>query len=163
MFVAAKVRDVVEEAPAGGIAIYKGGCQFSGRTVGFRRKEHWEPVHEASLRCRVRVDSLVDPARNQRFRHGELAEVGDLLGFGFEIFQARMGQNEVQNEQPGLDQFTRKAAAIAQVIAVESAVDFARKEVEDRCPVSASGARTWPSRMLLLVNWCTFQPFEVPV
>ena len=39
-----------------------------------------------------------------------------------------------------MDQFTRKAAAIAQVIAVESAVDFARKEVENRCPVSASGS-----------------------
>ncbi len=36
-----------------------------------------------------------------------------------------MGQNEVQNQQPGPDQFTRKAAAIAQVIAVESAVDLA--------------------------------------
>ena len=140
MFVAAKVRDVVEEAPACGIAIYKGGCQLSGRTVGFRRKKDWEPVHEASLGRGVRVDSLVDPARNQRFRHGEFAEVGNFLGFGFEIFQAGMGQNEVQNQQPGLDQFTRKAAAIAQVIAVESAVDFAREEVEDRCPVSASGS-----------------------
>jgi len=51
-----------------------------------------------------------------------------------------MGQNEVQNQQPGSDQFIGKAAAIAQVIAVESAVDFARKEVKDRCPVSTSGS-----------------------
>ena len=125
MLVAAKVRDVVEEAPVGGIAIYKGGFQLSGRTVGFRRKEHWEPVHETSLGCGIRGDPLVDPAWNERFRHGEIAEVGDFLGFGFEKFQARMGQNEVQNQQPGLDQFTRKAAAIAQVVAVESAVDSA--------------------------------------
>jgi hypothetical protein len=91
MFVVAKVRDVVEEAPVCGIAIYKGGFQFSGRTVGFCRKEHWEPVHEASLSCGVRVCSFVDPAWNQRFRHGEIAEVGDFLGFGFEIFHAGMG------------------------------------------------------------------------
>ena len=97
MFVAAKVRDVVEEAPAGGIAIYKGRLQLSGRTVGFRRKEHWEPVHEASLGCGVLIDSLVDAARNQGFRHGQLAEVGNFLRFGFEIFQARVGQNEVKN------------------------------------------------------------------
>ena len=125
MFVVAKVRDVVEEAPVCGIAIYKGGCQLSKRTVGFRRKEQWEPIHEASLGCGVRVDSLVDPAWNQRFRHPEVAEVGNFIGFGFEIFQARMGQNEVQNQQPGADQFIGKAAAIAQVIAVESAVDLA--------------------------------------
>ena len=122
----AKVRDVVEEAPVCGIAIYKGGCQLSGRTVEFRRKEDWQAVHEASLGCGFRVDSLVDPAWNQRFRHAELlAEVGDFLGFGFEIFQAGMGQNEVQNQQTGSDQFIGKAAAIAQVIAVESAVDLA--------------------------------------
>src|SRR5713226_10207045 len=140
MFVVAKVCDVVEEAPVCGIAIYKGGFQLSERTVRLRRKEDWEPVHEASLGCGIRIDSLVDPAWNQRFWHGELAEVVDFLGFGFEILQAAVGQNEVQNQQPGPDQFTRKAAAIAQVIAVESAVDFARKEVEDRCPVSASGS-----------------------
>ena len=55
----------------------------------------------------------------------ELAKVGDFLGFGFEIFQAGMGQNEVQNQQTGSDQFIGKAAAIAQVIAVESAIDLA--------------------------------------
>jgi len=109
------------------------------------------------------ADPLVDPAWNERFRHGEIAEVGDFLGFGFEKFQARMGQNEVQNQQPGSDQFTRKAAAIAQVIAVESAIDFARKEVEDRCPVSASGGPNVAQPDALLVNWCTFQPFDVPV
>jgi hypothetical protein len=125
MFVMAKVGDVVEEAPVCGIAIYKGGCQLSGRTVGFRREEDWETVHEASLGCGVPVDSLVDPAWNQRFRHTELAKVGDFLGFSFEIFQVGMGQDEVQNQQPGAAQFTRKAAAIAQVIAVESAVDLA--------------------------------------
>src|SRR2546425_12654599 len=104
MFVVAKVRDVVKEAPVGRIAIYKGGCQLSGRTVGFRREEDWEPVHEASLGRGVWVNSLVDPAWNQRFRHAELPmEVGDFLGFGFEIFQAGMGQNEVQNQQPGSD------------------------------------------------------------
>ena len=125
MFVVAKVRDVLEEAPVCGIPIYEGGPPLSERTVGFRRKEDWEPVDEASLGCGVRVDSLVDPAWNQRFRHAELlVEVGDFLGFGFEI-QTGMGQNEVQNQQPGSDQFTRKAAAIAQVIAVESAVDLA--------------------------------------
>src|SRR5260370_6851901 len=96
MLVAAKVRDVVEEAPAGGIAIYKGGCQFSGRTVGFRRKEHWEPVHEASLGCGVRVDSLVDPARNQRFRHGPIAEVTDFLPFCFEIFPPAVAHHAAQ-------------------------------------------------------------------
>src|SRR5207253_4653336 len=42
MFVVAKVRNVVEEAPVCAIAIYKGGCQLSGRTVGLRRKEDWE-------------------------------------------------------------------------------------------------------------------------
>ncbi len=99
----------------------------------------WEPIHEASFRCGIRVDSLVDPAWENCFRHGELPEVGDFLGFGFEILQAGMGQNKVQNQQPGLDQFTRKAATIAQVIAVESAVDLARKEVKDRRPVSTSG------------------------
>ena len=97
MFVAAKVRDVVAEAAARGVAIYKGGCPLSGLTVGLRRKEDWEPVHEASLGRGIRVDSLVDPARNQRFRHGELAEVGNFLRFGFDIFQARVGQNEVKN------------------------------------------------------------------
>ena len=110
MFVVAKVRDVVEEAPVCGIAIYKGGCQLSGRTVGFCREEDWEPVHEASLGCGVRVDSLVDPAWNQRFRHAELTKVGDFLGFGFEVFQVGMDQNEVQNQQPGSDQFIGKAA-----------------------------------------------------
>jgi len=112
MFVVAKVRNVVEEAPIGGVAIYKGGRPLSGRTGGFSRKGDREPVHEASFGRGSRVDSLVDPAWNQRFRHGELAEVGDFLGFGFEIFQAGMGQNEVQNQQPGSDQFTRKAARL---------------------------------------------------
>ena len=112
MFVVAKVRNVVEEAPVCGIAIYKGGYQLPGRTVGFRGEEDREPVYEASLGCGLRVDSLVDPAWNQGLRHGELAEVGDFLGFGFEIFQAGMGQNEVQNQQPGSDQFTRKAARL---------------------------------------------------
>jgi hypothetical protein len=60
MFVVAKVRDVVEEAPVCGIAIYKGGYQLPGRTVGFRGEEDREPVYEASLGCGVRVDSLVD-------------------------------------------------------------------------------------------------------
>ncbi len=73
----------------------------------------------------VRVDSLVDPAWNQGFWHASLAKVGDFLRFGFEIFQAGMGQNEVQNQQPSSDQFIGKAAAIAQVIAVESTVDLA--------------------------------------
>jgi hypothetical protein len=40
-------------------------------------------------------------------------------------YLSRMGQNEVQNQEPGTDQFVGKAAAIAQVLAVESAIDLA--------------------------------------
>src|SRR6266567_689680 len=54
----------------GGIAIHKGGCPLSGRTVGFCRKEDWEPVHEASFGCGGRVDSFVDPPWKNCFRHG---------------------------------------------------------------------------------------------
>src|SRR5438132_13915028 len=95
------------------IAIDKNRC--FGRSLPVQKDR--TPVNEIAVGLAVIFGSLVDSARENR--EGEVQarmEIRDFLVLGFEIFEVRMGQYEIQNEQPRANQIGRETPTITEVI-----------------------------------------------
>jgi len=77
-----------------------------------------------ALRIAARLGALINPSRENRQRQAQvLVKVADLFSFGFEVRLVGMGQNEVENEQPGVDELVRLAAPVAEIILVDGTVN----------------------------------------
>jgi hypothetical protein len=59
-------------------------------------------------------------------------EVAKFFVLGFQVVVIGMGQNKVQDQEPGADQFVGKTAAIAEIVLVDGRIKGAREEVVDQ-------------------------------
>src|SRR5260370_3507257 len=96
-------------------------------------QQNGKAVHEIPIRLRLRLRPLVGPVRQKGMRKAKLlVEVADFFVLGFEVVEVGMGQNEVQDQQPGADEFVGKAAAIAGIVLVYGFIEGAREEIVDQ-------------------------------
>ena len=56
-------------------------------------------------------------------------KIGDLFGLSFQVALVRVGENEVQNEESGLNEVLRVAPPVAQVLSVDGAIESPGIEV----------------------------------
>jgi hypothetical protein len=59
-------------------------------------------------------------------------EISDSVGLGFEVLTIGIGQNEIENQQSGSDDFLRQLSAIAQVVFVIRSVNVALEEMKNQ-------------------------------
>src|SRR6266851_1274256 len=69
-----------------------------------------------------------------------LVEVADFFLLGFEVVVIGMGQNKIQDEEPGADQFVGETTAVAEIVLLDGHVEGPCKEVVDQRVPSQSGS-----------------------
>jgi hypothetical protein len=69
-----------------------------------------------------------------------LVEVTDFFVLGFQVLVIRVGQNKVQDQEPGADQFVGQTAAIAKIVLLDGLIEGACEEVVDQGMTGESGS-----------------------
>jgi hypothetical protein len=122
-----EVGNEAEKAIAGRVAVDEGGDR--GIRSRFRTAEKdRKPVYEIPLSLGLGLRALVGSVRQEGKRKVKgLVEVADFFLLGFEVRVIRMGQNKVQNEEPGADQFVGETTAVAEIVLLDGLVEGACK------------------------------------
>ena len=98
-----------------------------------RGKKEGKLVHEITNCLLAACRTFVDLGRQGILGDAQyLAKEVDLVLFRFEVSQVLVGQNEVEEDQPGAHELERVAFAVAQVLPVNLTVDHSGKEMEQR-------------------------------
>src|ERR1700733_4094337 len=101
-----------------------GKCHHSRR--GVRGEEHWKFIDEVAdggLRSSL---SVVDLRRQEVIRDLQLIrEIADFFGFRFEVLPLRVRENIIEHSDTPLNEFDFVLATIANVLAVDLAVETA--------------------------------------
>jgi hypothetical protein len=96
-------------------------------------KEHWKLVDEVSNSGLRAPLAVVDPRGQNLFGNLKfVAKKADLFLFGFKVFTIKVGQNKIQHSNPALDEVDFMVAPVADVLAVDLAVETAGEQVIDR-------------------------------
>ena len=130
--VLAEVGEVEKQVSPGGVAVGESDDGTKSEGVVRGGQEDRKTVDEVAPGVRGGSDSVIDPAgQSGEWKAHLTGEVIDFVGFGFEVIFVGMGEDEVQNHQPGVDHFRGLAPPVTEIILVDQVVNLAREEVVD--------------------------------